>query len=122
MNTLTLVMKWLLGMAFVAAGANHFVRSEFYVRIVPPYLPGSYELVLISGAFEILGGIGLLIPRLQVFAAWGLIALLVAVFPANVYMTLHSGNRARGAIPESPASGLVDSGLPFQAVFIAWAY
>jgi uncharacterized membrane protein len=89
MGTFKVVMKWLLAVAFIAAGVNHFARAEFYVAIMPPYLPWPHELVLVSGVFEILGGIGLLIPRLRVAAAWGLIALLVAVFPANVHMALH---------------------------------
>ena len=109
-------MKWVLGVLFVAAGVNHFVMPGFYVRIIPPYLPWPHELVLVSGVFEILGGIGLLIPRLTVAVAWGLIALLVAVFPANVHMALHPDQ-----YPDIPAIGLWLR-LPFQAVFIAWAY
>jgi uncharacterized membrane protein len=116
MLTFKLAMKWLLGLLFFAAGVNHFVKPDFYVRIMPPYLPWHYELVLISGAFEILGGVGLLVPRLQVAAAWGLIALLVAVFPANVHMALHTEQ-----YPELPPA-LLWGRLPFQVVFIAWAY
>ena len=116
MLTFKLVMKWLLAVAFIGAGVNHFVRPGFYVRIMPPYLPWHYELVLISGVFEILGGIGLLIPRFQVAAAWGLIALLVAVFPANVHMALHPEDYA--PIPPAALWGR----LPLQAVLIAWAY
>lgn len=116
MLALKLAMKWLLGVLFVAAGANHFRAPDFYVKIMPPYLPWHYELVLISGAFEILGGIGLLIPRTQVAAAWGLIALLVAVFPANVHMALRPDD-----FPQIPPAVLWGR-LPLQAVFIAWAY
>jgi len=120
MQTLKLVMKWLLGVAFIAAGANHFVQPERYTRIMPPYLPWPHELVLISGVFELLGGVCLLIPRLQVAAAWGLIALLVAVFPANVYMALHPEVGAE-LFPNLPPV-VWWWRLPFQAVFIAWAY
>jgi uncharacterized membrane protein len=74
--------------------------------------------VYISGFFEILGGIGLLIPFVSVAAAWGLIALFIAVFPANIYMTLH--NIQIDGIPHNQA--LYWARLPFQAVFIAWAY
>jgi uncharacterized membrane protein len=116
MHTLKPVTKWLLGLLFVAAGANHFANPDFYLRIMPPYLPWHSELILISGAFEILGGIGLLIPRLQVTAAWGLIALLVAVFPANIHMALHPED-----YPRFPPA-LLWARLPFQGVFIAWAY
>jgi uncharacterized membrane protein len=110
------VFRWLLGGSFVAAGVLHFVRPEFYVRIMPPYLPWHSELVLISGAFEILGGVGLFVPRLRVPAAWGLIALLVAVFPANVHMALHPEQ-----FPQFPPP-LLWGRLPLQALFIVWAY
>jgi uncharacterized membrane protein len=113
---LKIALKWLLALLFIAAGVRHFTHPDFYVKIMPPYLPWHYELVLISGAFEIIGGVALLVPRLQVAAAWGLIALLVAVFPANVHMALHAE-----AYPEIPAV-LLWARLPFQAVFIAWAY
>ena len=83
---------------------------------MPPYLPWHYELVLISGVFEILGGVALLIPRLQVVAAWGLIALLVAVFPANIYMAQHPE-----LYPVIPPTVLW-ARLPLQGVFILWAY
>jgi uncharacterized membrane protein len=109
-------MKWVLGASFVAVGALHFVWSDRFVRFVPPYLPWHYELVIISGVFEIAGGIGLLVPRLTVPAAWGLIALLVAVFPANVHMALHPDD-----FPQFPAPALW-ARLPFQGVLIAWAY
>ncbi len=113
---LKLALTWLLGVLFVAAGVNHFVKPDFYVKIMPPYLPWHYELVLISGVFEILGGIGLLIPYLTVPAAWGLIALLVAVFPANLHMALHPEQ-----FPDLPPVVLW-ARLPLQGVLIAWAY
>jgi uncharacterized membrane protein len=116
MLTLKLAMTWLLGVLFVAAGVLHFVRPEFYVRIMPPYLPWHHELVLVSGAFEVLGGVGLLIPALRVPAAWGLIALLIAVFPANLHMALHPGQ-----YPDFPPAALWVR-LPLQAVLVAWAY
>lgn len=116
MDTLELGMKWLLGVLFVVAGVYHFVNPGFYVRIMPAYLPWHYELVLISGAFEILGGVGLLIPAVSRVAAWGLIALLVAVFPANVHMALHPAQ-----FPNLPPP-LLWGRLPLQAVLVAWAY
>ena len=110
------VLLWVLAVAFVAAGVYHFVNPGFYVRIMPPYLPWPRELVLISGAFELAGGLGLLVPRLRPAAAWGLIALLVAVFPANVHMALHPEQS-----PQAPPA-VWWARLPLQAVFIAWAY
>lgn len=120
MRTFKLVMKWLLGVLFIALGANHFVSADVMVRIMPPYLPWHYELVLLSGVFEIIGGIGLLIPRFQVAAAWGLIALLIAVFPANVHMALHPEIGAE-LFPKLPPAAWWWR-LPLQAVFIAWAH
>lgn len=79
----------LLGAFFIAAGANHFVHPAFYVRIVPDYLPDHALLVAISGVCECLGGIGMLIPTTRRAAGIGLIALLIAVFPANVQMAQH---------------------------------
>ncbi len=110
------IALFLLSFAFVAGGVNHFVNPEFYIAIMPPYLPAHSELVLISGVFEVLGGIGVLIPRARSLAGWGLIALLVAVFPANLYMALN---------PElfSDATPAALYGrLPFQLVFLAWTY
>jgi uncharacterized membrane protein len=109
-------MKWLLAALFVVAGVNHFRSPEFYVRIMPPYLPWHYELVLISGVFEIALGVALLIPRFTIAAAWGLIALLVAVFPANLHMALHAEQ-----FPHIPAA-LLWARLPLQGALIAWAY
>jgi uncharacterized membrane protein len=79
----------LLGLFFIAAGANHFIHPGFYLRIVPRYLPDHALLVAISGVCECLGGIGVLIPRTRRLAGIGLIALLIAVFPANVQMAQH---------------------------------
>lgn len=80
--------RWLAATLFIAAGLNHFRPASvaFYRRIVPPSLPRPDVLVAVSGIAEIAGGLGLLVPRLRRPAGWGLIALLVAVFPANLYM------------------------------------
>ncbi len=87
----TLSMPQRIGLAlaaifYVVAGALHFIRTDAYLKIVPPYIPARMAMVWISGACEILGGLGLLLPQTRRAAAWGLIALLIAVFPANVYM------------------------------------
>jgi uncharacterized membrane protein len=105
-----------LALFFVAAGANHFVSPGFYVRITLPSLPAPLVLVYISGFFEILGGVGVLVPSVRSAAGWGLILLLIAVFPANLYMAIHPDRFA----DISPAALYLR--LPLQAVFIAWAY
>src|ERR1700684_373335 len=84
-----LIMKWLFGLLFVLAGIGHFVRSDLFVKIVPPYLPWHLALVYVSGVFELVLGVLLLIPKCTAPAAWGLIALLISVFPANIHMALH---------------------------------
>lgn len=75
-----------LAVAFIGAGVMHFVKPKPFVEIVPPALPEPEALVAISGVAEILGGLGLLFRRTRKAAGWGLVALLVAVFPANLYM------------------------------------
>ncbi len=108
--------RYLLGIGFGLAGANHFLNAAFYVAIMPPYLPWPLELVYLSGLAEIGLGALLLVPRWSRAAAWGLIALLVAVFPANLHMALNSG-----LYPWAPPAALWVR-LPLQAVLIAWAY
>lgn len=88
-----------------------------YESIMPPYLPAHRELVLISGLFEMLGGIGTLIPQTRKAAAWGLIALLIAVFPANVYMAVDTEKFGKLA----PAWVLY-ARLPLQFLLIWWIY
>jgi uncharacterized membrane protein len=76
----------LLVVLFLSSGVAHFLRPAPFVAIMPPYLPSPRVLVLVSGAFEILGGVGLLIPAIRRWAGVGLVALLLAVYPANIYM------------------------------------
>ncbi len=116
MRIFKLVMTWLLGLLFVAGGVNHFLNTAIYVSIMPPYLPWPRELVYVSGVFEIALGALLLVPRCRVLAAWGLIALLIAVFPANIHMALHPDQYAN--IPLI----VLWLRLPLQGVLIAWAF
>ncbi len=110
------VSRYLFGAFFIAAGANHFINPGFYVRMMPAYLPLHGALVAISGVAEIVLGAMLLVPRFQVMAAWGLIALLVAVFPANLNMALNADQFAA----MSPLALWIR--LPIQGLLIAWAY
>ncbi len=89
----------LVAALFILAGANHFRVPEFYRRIVPPGFPSPNGLVAVSGFFEILGGIGLMVPRFRRPAGWGLLALLAAVFPANVYMAVSHNPAATIGLP-----------------------
>jgi uncharacterized membrane protein len=99
----------------VVAGSMHFVRTEFYLKIMPPYLPLHLEAVYLSGFVEVAFGFLLLFPRFSRLAAWGIIALLIAVFPANIYLYQH-----QELLPASPVLHFLR--LPLQAVFILWAY
>jgi len=108
--------RYLFGVGFIVAGANHFLNAPFYVAIMPPYLPWPLALVYISGMAEIGLGALLLVRRWARWAAWGQIALLIAVFPANLHMALHT-DLYPWAWPWA-----LWLRLPLQAVLIAWAY
>lgn len=85
---MALLSRYALALLFVGAGVLHFLRPATYLAIMPPALPAPLALVYVSGFFELVGGLGLLPARTRRVAGWGLLALLVAVFPANVYMAL----------------------------------
>lgn len=109
-------LTFLFALFFILGGLNHFRSPAIYLRMMPPYLPLHRELVFLSGIAEVVLGILLLIPRTSVMAAWGLIALLVAIFPANLQMALHPE-----AFPGlSPVALWLR--LPLQGLLIAWAY
>ncbi len=79
----------MMGGLYVVAGVGHFVVTRAYERVMPTYLPAHHALVLVSGAAEIAGGLGVLVPQTRRAAAWGIVALLVAVWPANLWMAQH---------------------------------
>jgi len=87
-------MPYVLALSFGAAGVMHFLTTDSFTQIVPPSLPNPRLLVLISGVAELCGAIGLLVPALRRAAGIGLIALLVAVFPANIYMAVDAAHFA----------------------------
>lgn len=118
MNKYKQSFRFVLAFSMVIVGVLHFAKPEPFVKIVPDFLPYPLALVYISGFFEILGGVGLLIPTVSRAAAWGLIALYVAVFPANINMAVN--NIALEGIPENQLLYWVR--LPLQAVLIAWAW
>lgn len=114
-SKIKLVVRVLLALLFIGAGALHFTRTESFIAIMPTYLPAHRPLVLISGFFEIIGGIALLVPALARPAAYGLVALLIAVFPANVNMALNQ--LPMGDKPVPPL--FLWLRLPLQFVLIA---
>ena len=101
---------------YVMAGFMHFLYPRFFMRIIPPALPYPQALNLIAGGAEVILGVGLLLPATRTWAAWGLILLLIAVFPANIYQAL-----AKGAGMKVPV-WLLWLRLPLQFVLIYWAY
>jgi uncharacterized membrane protein len=109
--------RWTLTLIFVVSGIAHFVNSGFYVRMIPPQLAPAPLLVHISGVCELAGGIGIAVPRFRRAAGIGLIALLIAVFPANVYMALRP--ELFGDVG-SPAAFWIR--LPIQLVLIVWVW
>ena len=110
--------RLVLAVLFVVAGLIHFVKSGMYVKIMPPMLPAPLELVYLSGLAEILGGIGLLVPATRQAAAWGLVALLVCVWPANVFMAMRPELSA--GIPVWALWARVPLQVPM--IFWAWRY
>ena len=103
--------------SYIAVGVAHFTHEDFFLSIMPPYLPAPLWLVWISGIFEVLGGLGLLYLPSRLFASRGLVALLVAVYPANIHMALNAEEFAS----EGYEPWTLYARLPFQFVFIAWA-
>ncbi|MEH1997617.1 DoxX family protein [Nostoc sp.] len=118
MNKYKEILRVFLAISIIVVGVTHFIVPEPFVKIVPPQLPYPLGLVYLSGFYEILGGIGLLVPPVSQAAAWGLIALFIAVFPANINMAVNHIKLEH--IPNSPWLHVVR--LPFQAVLIAWAW
>ena len=110
--------RMILAISMVGVGVLHFVRPSGFVKIVPSFLPAPLLLVHVSGFFEIAGGVGILVRRVHRAAALGLVALYVAVFPANINMAVNDLQPDQGHIPTS----LLWLRLPFQVLFIAWAY
>ncbi len=109
------MLMYLMGFLYIAAGINHFINPRFYLRIMPPYLPQHELLVALSGVAEFVLGVLLFFLITRNWAAWGIIVLLIAVFPANIYMAYGT--------PFQEMSALLRWGrLPIQLVLIWWAY
>ena len=119
--SLRAVSRWALALLFVGAGVNHFVRPDGYASIVPPWLPAGFPsplaLVYLSGVAEVALGL-LVLTRWRKWAGWGLVALLVAVYPANVHMAMEA------AADDAPAGyqTLLWLRLPLQGVLVGWVW
>jgi len=122
LRKLKTALRWLLALVMVSAGVLHFVAEPMFTQIVPPQLPWPRMLVWVSGAFEIVLGLALLPPGSRRLAGFGLVALFIAVFPANLYMAIV--NPPLHHLPAGvaqPSSLALWLRLPFQLVLIAWA-
>lgn len=111
-----MVARIFAGPVMIAAGINHFVNPDFYLKIVPEALPEPDALVYGSGIAEVLGAVGTMHPRTRKPAGWFLIATLVAVYPANIYMALNPSR-----FPSIPQWALI-ARLPLQFLFIYWVW
>jgi len=111
-------MLFVAAVIFIVGGLNHFRKPEFYERIIPPAFPAPSMLVIVSGVFEIAGGVGLLLCPLRRAAGWGLILLLLAVFPANLYMAVSPDRFSDLNLPQ----WALWARLPLQGVLIAWVW
>jgi len=110
-------LRWMLAVFFVIAGTLHFVKAPAYASIVPPALGHPLFWVYSSGIAEIAGGLGILVPSLRRLAGYGLIILLIAVYPANIYMAMHA------ELFQTLAPAVVLwLRLPLQIVFIVWVW
>jgi uncharacterized membrane protein len=107
--------RLLFAAIFITAGVLHFVRKDFFLKIMPPYLPWHLEIVYLSGVIEILLGCLLLFEPTRRLAAWGLIALLIAVFPANIHVFMNQH------IIDAPA-WVHFIRLPIQGLLVLWAW
>jgi uncharacterized membrane protein len=114
MSKTKLALKYLLGIFFIGAGVNHFVHTQFYMNIMPPYLPWPLSFVYVSGILEAGFGALVLIPRFTTLAAWGLILVMTGVFPANIHMALHPDQYP------NIRPLVLWLRLPLQILFIAW--
>ena len=117
MKTLRQALRWVLAVFFVVAGANHFRTPATYLAMMPAWVPAPPAVNTVVGVAELLGGLGLLFAPTRRAAGWGLIALLVAIFPANVHVALQGRMPGFDFLPLT-----LWLRLPFQAVFIAWAW
>ncbi len=110
------ILAIVLGIFLILGGLNHFLKPEFYLKMMPPYIPAHELMVILSGIAEIGLGLGLMLQRFRRIAAWGTVLLFIAIFPANYYMYSNSE-----LFPEVDPKFLLLR-LPIQLVLLAWAY
>jgi uncharacterized membrane protein len=110
------ISLYIMAGLYILAGLNHLWKPKFYLKIMPPFLPYQLALVYLSGVFEALFGVFLLFPATQSIGAWGIIAVLIGVFPANVYMLTSYKGKRKGY------RAMLWFRLPLQVLLIYWAW
>ncbi|EAY31544.1 DoxX family protein [Microscilla marina] len=114
-----MIALYIMAVLYILAGVYHFVQPKFYLKMMPPYIPAHKLMVDLSGIAEVVLGVGLLFEPTRHWAAIGVVALLIAVFPANIYMlTEKMAGRKFRKIP----IGFLWFRLPLQLALIYWAY
>ena len=111
------ILRYIIGILFIGAGVLHFIRPKPYLAMMPPWIPFHKEAVAVSGLAEIAGGVALFTDRTARFGCWWLIALLVAVFPANIHMAINP-DQIRGLDETGIPGWVLWARLPLQAVAI----
>jgi uncharacterized membrane protein len=107
---------YVMALLYVVAGINHFKNPRAYLKIIPPYFSNPKQINWLSGLAEIILGIALCIPLLSKFAAWGIILLLIFIFPANLHM--YQNDNASLGLPK----WMRLLRLPLQLVLMLWAF
>lgn len=116
MKAVKVLFKVLLGVFFILAGLNHFRSPDFYINIMPDYIPQHALMVQISGVTEIVAGVMLLIPRWSKWGAWFIVAHLVVFFTVHFWMIQHAEDR----YADVPL-WLLWARIPLQVLLIVWA-
>lgn len=114
------ILKYLMAAFYVYGGINHFLNPDFYLAIMPPYIPAHGAMVALSGVAEIALGILILVPRTQILAAWGIIAMLVVFLPVHIHMLVNH-DLSMAPFPEVGVT-LLWLRFPLQGVLGLWAW
>ena len=110
------ISLYVMAVLYIIAGSYHFINTRFYSRMMPPWVPWHMPIVYVSGAFEIILGVLLIPVMTRTYAAWGIIILLILIFPANIQMTLNFYRK------KNPYLWISVLRLPLQPVLIWWAW
>jgi len=114
-----ILLTYIMGLGYIWVGISHFYNTDFFLKIMPPSFPFHLESVYLSGFFEIIFGMGIMIKFFRKFASWGLILLLIAVYPANIYLAFNEVAQNKIGISSFMASWVR---LPIQFILIGLAY